>query len=495
MVAKEKNNPKDANLGKSKTSEKSLEKEGEEEDSTAMDVENRDASETPRENPTQETTQRWSDSATPGTFESTPESQRIPCAQPRTSEDVPTTTDAIPKVLGRLMEEGLSFRRVPVERWQISGWSATLNKNRSLSFTIDVPCSTQDILDGFTEASIDVSTIHAIQRRVSNHTWEVTFASPEARSLALGVARVTILGNEVRLGTTEKHQSVIVKIFEAPVEMPDTVIIGRLSCYGKVQSFRRERTGDILNGVRSARMLLKGKLPSSIHIAGELIRLWHPGQPRACYRCGSEDHIGRECRSARCWNCQESGHRSNDCLKKPLCNICLKEDHPLSKCPFLVYSADVADVRAGETSYAQAASATGGEGGASAPPAPRNTSRNKVAENNARRQKEKEEKRRQQQQQELEELRAWKELEEEKARKAQAERRERAKRREERLRTSGESSDDGEHVRKRSGRERARNDPRRGSHEHPVRDRSSRPVRYDSGDSDGWEYVSYRRKR
>ena len=90
--------------------------------------------------------------------------------------------------------------------------------------------------------------------------------------------RKPILGNEVRLGTTEKHQSVIVKIFEAPVEMPDTVIIGRLSCYGKVQSFRRERTGDILNGVRSARMLLKGKLPSSIqytHKRSIDFYIWH----------------------------------------------------------------------------------------------------------------------------------------------------------------------------------------------------------------------------
>ena len=68
-------------------------------------------------------------------------------------------------------------------------------------------------------------------------------------------------------------KTVIVKVYEAAPEMPDTVLIGRLSHYGRVFSFRRDRsiaTG-ILNGVRTVRMRLSKTVPSAIRVAGESV--------------------------------------------------------------------------------------------------------------------------------------------------------------------------------------------------------------------------------
>ena len=63
--------------------------------------------------------------------------------------------------------------------------------------------------------------------------------------------------------------------------MPDTVLIGRLSAYGKVFSFCHDRVTDgVLNEVRTAKMHLNKDIPSCIHIVGEFIRVWYPDQPK-----------------------------------------------------------------------------------------------------------------------------------------------------------------------------------------------------------------------
>lgn len=52
--------------------------------------------------------------------------------------------------------------------------------------------------------------------------------------------------------------------------MPDTAVIGRLTHYGKVLSFRRDKIVDSIdNGVRTARMRLTRHIPSTINLAGE----------------------------------------------------------------------------------------------------------------------------------------------------------------------------------------------------------------------------------
>ena len=88
--------------------------------------------------------------------------------------------------------------------------------------------------------------------------------------------------------------------------MPDSVIIGRLSVYGSVLSFRRDiLTDSIFNGVRTARMEVKKDIPSTVRIAGEFIRFWYPGQPKTCRRCRDLGHLIKECESVRCFNCEQ----------------------------------------------------------------------------------------------------------------------------------------------------------------------------------------------
>ena len=431
------------------------------------------------------------------TQSSTPESQRILCGQPDPvviASQLPEVE--VPDALQQLLDSGIRFHDVEPEIWNISGYSASLNKSLSVAFHLEVPATMQDIADGFADAHIDVKTIFAIQRKNSNQSWIVTFTSPEAKTTAENT-RVFIFGNEITFGTTD-NRTTIVKIFESPNEMPDTAIIGRLTCYGRVLSFRREKEGNFYNGVRSARMRLRGPVPSTIFIAGEMVRAWHPDQPKTCRRCGADDHLASECRSTRCWNCEKSGHRADNCPSKPLCGICLDERHPLSLCPFLVHCANVADVRVGETTYARVAAAAVGEGGAGAPdpPAPiQHRKRDRIAENKAKHEQEKQE-RRERRQKEREQIEFEDKLEEERL---QRERDERHKRRTKEFRRSQRldgSSDDGERLLSRGGRERERDEPRQTSHQDHVRDRSARPVRTLSDDErDGWEVVSYRRRK
>ena len=120
--------------------------------------------------------------------------------------------------------------------------------------------------------------------------------------------------------------------------MPDSVIIGRLSLYGSVLSFRRDLVTDyILNGVRTARMEINRDIPST----GEFIKFWYPGQPKSCRRCGDLDHLIKDCRNVRCFNCEQSGHRVEECEEAPMCSICRSIDHLVCDCPYLLYGANV----------------------------------------------------------------------------------------------------------------------------------------------------------
>ncbi|KAK2547889.1 Zinc finger CCHC domain-containing protein 3 [Acropora cervicornis] len=124
--------------------------------------------------------------------------------------------------------------------------------------------------------------------------------------------------------------------------MPDSVIIGLLYVYGSVLSFRRNLlTDSIFNGVRTAHMEVKKDIPSTVRIAGELIRFWYPVQPKTCRRCGDLGHLIKECASVRCFNCEQSGHRSEECEMPPLCSICWSADHLVHMCPYFCFSANV----------------------------------------------------------------------------------------------------------------------------------------------------------
>lgn len=127
--------------------------------------------------------------------------------------------------------------------------------------------------------------------------------------------------------------------------MPDTVVIGRLSHYGRVLSFRRDfgAATHVHNGVHTVRMRLSSAIPSSVRITGKVIFLSYPGQPRTCRRCGEEGHVAQGCKKL-CFNCEAPGHVSSECNLEPLCGVCLKSDHHESDCPYVILSANVEPV-------------------------------------------------------------------------------------------------------------------------------------------------------
>ena len=259
-----------------------------------------------------------------------------------------------PSVLQDLYASGARFTKVPGNTWSFGKNGVRLKKELSVYFTIDTLCSSQDILEGLDKAGLDIDTINSIQRRASNNTWIVSFESSDAKNVALGLQEVWINGCQVFLGDCER-KVVLVKVFEAPTELPDTILIGRLSAYGKVFSFRRDRVASsIFNGIRTARMRLQMDIPSTVFIAGEFIRIWYPGQPKTCRRCGDSDHLAASCSSVRCFNCEKPGHRMEDCEESTRCCICRSNEHPALDCPFLLYSANI-DVQPSNSSYADVA--------------------------------------------------------------------------------------------------------------------------------------------
>ena len=164
------------------------------------------------------------------------------------ADDKPDDFD-MPDTLLHLIKNGTRFKFA-------KPWSETnrprLVKNLSVYFTVDAVVTTENILEAFDNAGIDIDEITSIQRRTSNRSWVVSFDSQDAKETALEVASIKISGSTVFLGDCENHL-VLVKIYEAPSELPDTAVIGCLSYYGRVLSFRRNKVFSVIeNGVRTA---------------------------------------------------------------------------------------------------------------------------------------------------------------------------------------------------------------------------------------------------
>ena len=158
---------------------------------------------------------------------------------------------------------------------------------------------------------------------------------------ALTAGSISVCGVAVTLWDVANEYA-LVKVYEVPAELPDTVVIGWLSVYGRVVSFRRDRAAaGVENGIRTARVQIQRPIPPVVFIAGERVRVWYPNQPKMCRKCGGDDHLAGGCTTPRCSNCEKPGHRVQVCPEPPLCGICLASGHDIVDCPFLLFSGNV----------------------------------------------------------------------------------------------------------------------------------------------------------
>ena len=264
----------------------------------------------------------------------------------------------MPDALKQLLAVGgMRLVAVPESTWKIDDFLAKLRRFYSITFAIDDEVSIADIVQAIVDAGVEAEHIKSIQYRSSNCSWCVQFRDQLLKEFILEKGVIQLCGVTVFIGDAD-FRVVIVKIYEAPPKMPDTVVLGRLSHYGHVLSFGRDRSlaMGILNGVRTACMHLSREIPLAIRIAGENVFVSFPGQPKTCRRCGDAGHLAQGCKQPRCYNCEAPGHRSADCTKEPLCGICMKSDHPISECPYLQFSANVMSTADQTPSYAEVAS-------------------------------------------------------------------------------------------------------------------------------------------
>jgi len=397
--------------------------------------------------------QEWGDSGDVGDASGTSEfPPSAPTPELFSAETSCESEDPIPQEL-REFASLSGARLVRCENaWNVDGWAARLKKNLSVTFSFDGDITGEDILDGFELAGFDTDKVVSIQRRISNRTWVVSFSEQAEKDRVLSKGRVTIKGAVVFVGDADCRTE-IVKIFEAPDEMPDTVVIGRLSCFGRVLSFRRDvapATG-VRNGVRTARMRISRDIPCSIHVAGEALSIKYSSQPRSCRRCGGSGHFANDCKEPRCYNCDLPGHRAMECEESVLCGVCFRSDHHLSACPFVMFSANVAP------SYADAATA---DPAANPPRTQRSPEQRDAirAAAEATKKKETEEKKRREKERREKELQKQKEREEDEKREKQREERRRRREKED----QEERKKEEERVRRRED-ERREDDRGRGS--------------------------------
>ena len=246
----------------------------------------------------------------------------------------------VPDAINRMMNNGVRFRTTK-NSWNLDNESVSLKKPYSVYFTVEKPCSNQHIINAFDKIGVSCDEIFSIQQRLASNTWIVSFLTAEAKEQVMSSWNMEIAGQRVFIVDCDNRIS-LVKIYNAPSELPDSVIIGRLSAYGSVLSFRRDLAADnIFNGIRTARMKIEKPIPSTVRIVGEFIRLWYPGQPKSCRRCGDLGHLIKDCTSVRCFNCEKAGHRAEECEEPDTCSICRSHDHRENRCPYLMYSANV----------------------------------------------------------------------------------------------------------------------------------------------------------
>ena len=211
--------------------------------------------------------------------------------------------------------------------------------NRPCSARFSLPDNSIDsktLLDKIVSMGIPKSHVSCIQRFRTGQV-DVTFTSTQDRELFL--SKVALVINQRPATIRPAYESTLfVTVREAPWELPDDLIVQRLGQFGSVYSIRRAFNQSLLpekvhDGRRVLRMTLRHDIPCFMKFGPFLLRIFYPGQPKVCWKCTSPDHIGRECPSDFCFNCDHSGHQAHGCEERIKCSLCKSDQHLAVDCP------------------------------------------------------------------------------------------------------------------------------------------------------------------
>ena len=110
-----------------------------------------------------------------------------------------------------------------VSPWQKEGAVLRLMKDLFVTFWVDTIVNTIHILS--TKASVDIDDISSIQCRVSDRSWVVSFCKAETKEFVMELPYIFSAGVDVFLWDAA-NCSVLVKIYKAPQELPDSITLG-----------------------------------------------------------------------------------------------------------------------------------------------------------------------------------------------------------------------------------------------------------------------------
>lgn len=191
-----------------------------------------------------------------------------------------------------------------------------------------------DVLSALEEAGLHGSSVACIQRKASGEIL-LTFRKAELKERFV---RSKVNGAPYAIQDVDCPLT-FVQIFNAPHELPDSVITQRLADHCEVVTcqpcfFRDIGWENVQDGSPHYHVRMKKPIPSYMHFGKTFIQFCYVGQPKTCRLCHSASNFANTCHTIICFNCEKTGHLVSDCPAPIACNICKATSHLARKCPF-----------------------------------------------------------------------------------------------------------------------------------------------------------------
>ena len=231
-----------------------------------------------------------------------------------------------------------SFRNLAdIERENFHPLNVTPDRPCTAYFKVGEDVTSKQIFDSFRITGIPALAIRCLQRKPTGEVL-VTFSKSDYRDLFL--QRSPLIGHRRYATHPDSDPLVYLTIYDAPHELPDSAIEHRLKPFCSVFSRRRGKLQgypDTYNGRRHYRVRLYRSVPCYLRFGRFQLRFYHDRQQKTCRRCGSKDHLARECENSVCFNCDSIGHVSRECEEPTRCCICKSIEHMAIDCPLSWY--------------------------------------------------------------------------------------------------------------------------------------------------------------